>query len=264
MKPIDGFSVFDFTADGDTRPVYFRGSGPGVILMHELPGMIPECVDLGNRIAAAGFTVFMPLLLGEANQPFSIPKTLGYAAKVCLSREFSCFAKGESSPITDWLRSLCGEVKKRCGGSGVGAIGMCLTGGFVLSLMADETAIAPVACQPSLPFPISKEHQRDLGISDAQRVKIKEKIDRGGRILALRFSEDRTCPAERFVRLREEFGEGVETIEIDSSSGNPHNIPQSAHATLTVHYCDRPGHPTRQAFERILEFFRDRLRGGNP
>jgi len=97
MTSLDGFEVSEFT-DGDiTHPVYFRGAGPGVLLMHELPGMVPQCVELATFIARQGFTVFMPLLFGEPGAP---PATARLALHVCISREFRCFAHNESSPIT--------------------------------------------------------------------------------------------------------------------------------------------------------------------
>lgn len=259
MSDLEGFSQFNFTAENSTHPVYFQGEGPAVILLHELSGMIPECVELARRISRAGFTVFLPLLFGQPNQPLSIPQTLSFAVQICISKEFYCFAKRQSSPITDWLRALCREAKRRCDGKGVGVIGMCLTGGFVFSLMADDAVLAPVASQPSLPFPITTEHKQALGISDEELDQIKAKLTPGVNLLAVRFSEDGTCPAERFVRLRREFGDKVETIEIDSSPGNPHDISSMSHAVLTVHFVDRPEHPTRQAMNRILAFFQEKL-----
>ncbi|CAA9362982.1 Dienelactone hydrolase [uncultured Leptolyngbya sp.] len=138
------FSMFKFSDGSAERPVYRKGEGPAVVLMHELPGMIPECVDLARRIAAASFTVYMPLLFGQPDEPLSIPKTVGYTAQLCISQEFYCFAKHQSSPITNWLRALCRRAHQECGDRGVGVIGMCLTGSFVLSLMADNVVIAPV------------------------------------------------------------------------------------------------------------------------
>ena len=259
MKNLTDFEIFNFTANGETRPVYYQGKGPGVILLHELPGMIPECLDLGRVIAQEGFTVFLPLLFGQPNQPFTIPNTLVAVSKICLSKEFYCFAQNKSSPITNWLKALCSEVKGRCGGKGVGAIGMCLTGGFILSMMTEPSLIAPVASQPSLPFPVSKGHKAALGISPEELAIAKARTEGGISLLALRFSQDKTCPAERFATLKREFGESVETIEIDSSEGNPYDIPRNAHSVLTIHFIDRPDHPTYQARQGVLAFLKKNL-----
>jgi hypothetical protein len=78
-------------------------------------------------------------------------------------------------------------------------------------------------------------------------------------LLALRFTNDPLCRAERFERLRRELGDAVETIEIDSSPGNAHGLPQTAHSVVTRELVDREGHPTHAALERVLGFFRERL-----
>jgi dienelactone hydrolase len=100
--PIDGFTEFGFADGGIEHAVYRKGVGPGVLVMHELPGLTPQCIDLATRIESAGFTVFLPLLFGEPNSSATVANTL----RVCVSREFKCFALNESSPISVWLRPL--------------------------------------------------------------------------------------------------------------------------------------------------------------
>ena len=271
---MDDFSVFEFSfEDFPPRPVYTRGTGPAVVLMHELPGMIPECVDLARRIAEAGFTVYLPLLFGQPNQPFSIPKMLGFTAQLCISHEFYCFAKHRSSPITLWLKALCRKAKADCGGAGVGVIGMCLTGGFALALMADDSVIASVASQPSLPFGITAQQRAALGISPEDLAAAQARADQGVPLLALRFSDDNIAPPEKFQTLRTAFGDtpntieasedlcwkrgqALETIEINSAPGNPRNLPQSSHAVLSLGYEPDPDHPTNRVFQRVVEFLR--------
>ena len=80
----------------------------------------------------------------------------------------------------------------------------------------------------------------------------------------MRFSGDPMVPAERFERLRDELGEGFEAIEIDSSRGNPHGIPGTAHSVVTKDLVDEAGHPTRQALERVLAFFHEHLDTAAP
>ncbi|MEO1125727.1 MAG: dienelactone hydrolase family protein, partial [Cyanobacteria bacterium J06639_16] len=262
------FISFNFGCEGfPPRQVFKKGTGPAVVLMHELPGMIPGCVDLARRIAAAGFTVYLPLFFGEPDTPFSVLRTLGFVGQLCLSQEFYCFAKRQSSPITQWLRALCRKAHEDSGGPGVGVIGMCLTGGFVLSLMADESVIAPVASQPSLPIGITLDHKQALGLSNTELDQAKARADSGVPLLALRFSEDGTSPIERMEGLRAAFGDtpeiirddhelcwkrgkALETIEINSAQGNPFNVPKSSHAILTLGYRET-GHPAHQAFERV-------------
>ncbi|MEM7757371.1 MAG: dienelactone hydrolase family protein [Cyanobacteria bacterium P01_A01_bin.40] len=273
---MEDFSTFYFPENSSPkRLVYKKGSGAAVILMHELPGMIPECVDLARRLAE-NFTVYLPLLFGEPDRPLSIPKMAKYTAQLCISKEFYCFAKNRSSPITDWLKELCQEAKKECGGKGVGVIGMCLTGGFVLSLMADDSVIAPVASQPSLPFGISKSHKLALGVSPEELDIAKDRANNGVPVLALRFSGDKISPPEKFARLRQEFGDeteviedsaelcwkrgkALETIEINSQPGNPYNIAQNSHAVLTLGYDSDPNHPTNKVYQRVNEFLQQQM-----
>ena len=65
-------------------------------------------------------------------------------------------ARRADQSIISWLRALAHEEHARCGGPGVGAVGMCFTGGFALGMMVDDVVVAPVLSQPSLPFPVTK------------------------------------------------------------------------------------------------------------
>jgi len=254
-----GFESFTFTHAGKTRPVYTRGSGPGVVVMHEVPGITPPVAAFATRVADEGFTVYAPHLFGTPGKP----ETLGYALSsmihCCVSREFKVLAANESSPITDWLRALCRHAHASCGGPGVGAIGMCMTGNFALALMVDESVMAPVLSQPSLPSPFTRAQREGLHLSPSDLEVVKRRAAAGCGVLALRFSGDPLCRAERFDRLRRELGSGVETIEIDSSPGNPHGLSGNAHSVVTRELVDEEGHPTRAALERVLSFFKERL-----
>ncbi len=141
---LEGFETFPFSHAGGTRTVYRRGSGPGVVVMHEIPGITPEVARFAGFVADDGFTVFLPHLFGTPGKPFSNAYVLSQMARACVSREFSLLARRGSSPITDWLRALCRHAHARCGGPGVGALGMCVTGNFALALMVDESVMAPV------------------------------------------------------------------------------------------------------------------------
>jgi dienelactone hydrolase len=256
---LDGFEVFDFSHDGVTRPVYRRGQGPGVVIMHEIPGITPEVAGFARRVADEGFTAFLPRMFGTPGKPFGIPYVMGQMARACVSREFRVLARRESSPITNWLRALCRHAHGLCGGPGVGAIGMCLTGNFALSLMVDESVMAPVLSQPSLPFGVSRSHRAALHLSDDDLAVVKERAKGGCGVLGMRFTEDPMCPGERFDTLRRELGDGFEAIEIDSGRGNAYGIPRTAHSVVTKDLVDREGHPTRAALDRVLALFRERL-----
>jgi dienelactone hydrolase len=256
---LEGFVESSFTDQGVKRAVYRRGRGPAVIIMHEVPGITPQVADFARRVAAVGLTAVLPVMFGTPGKPLSTPYLLEQLAFVCIQKEFTTFALGRSSPITDWLRALCRQMHSELGGPGVGAIGMCLTGGYALALMVEPSVMAPVVSQPSCPFPITAARRAAIDVSSAELAIVKQRASEGASVLGLRFTHDRMCPRERFETLRQELGGGFEGIEIDSGPGNPHGIPQSAHSVLTVDLVDRPGHPTHEALERVLARFRGRL-----
>jgi dienelactone hydrolase len=245
-----------FTHDGVTRTVYRRGNGPGVIVMHEMPGITPPVIHFANLVVEAGFTVLMPHLFGAVGKPFSVGYELSSLGRACVAREFHVLASHEESPIADWLRALCRQTHAELGGPGVGAVGMCFTGNFALALALEPAVIAPVMSQPSLPIVLGRERRAGLHVSDRTLAEVKR---RGVPVLGLRFSGDWMCPAERFARLSVELGDRFEAIEIDSSKGNPDGISRLAHSVLAHDFVDRAGHPTRRAADRVLAFLRERL-----
>lgn len=266
-KRLDSWQQFRFEDGEFAFPVYKQlppgvDNPPAIVVMHEVPGIYPAVIDFAERLLQAGYCVYMPSLLGEPGKDFSLPYVASSIARACISREFQVLALKQASPITNALRALCRLAHTECGGVGVGAIGMCLTGNFALSLMVDESVMAPVLSQPSLPFGVSKQHKRDLHVDDEQLQCIKARVAQGPvRVLGLRFTHDFMSPPERFERLREELGEGFEGIEIDSGPGNPERIPRMAHSVVTKDLVDVDGHPTQAALQRLLDFFDKQLRG---
>jgi dienelactone hydrolase len=260
MPTLDGFTETEFTYRGDTRAVYRGGSGPGVVVVHEVPGITPLVADFGRRVIDAGFTVAMPSLLGEPGKPMSFGYILKSISSVCVSKEFSAWATNRTSPVIEWLRALARDLHAQAGGPGVGAVGMCFSGGFALAMAVDDELLAPVLSQPSMPFPVGKGRSRSLGLSDADLARVKHRVaDDNLCILGLRFSKDRAVPDARWKRYTEEFGDHFIGVDIDSSPGNPHGIKKSSHSVLTEHLVDEPGHPTRDGLDRVLAFFRERL-----
>jgi len=247
----------EFEAEGKTRTVLRRGTGPAVIVIAEMPGITPKVVEFADRVVALGCTAVLPQLFGEVGKEPGVPYVLSSITPACVSREFSTLATGRTSPVTTWLRALAAAEHERCGGPGVGAVGMCFTGGFALGMAVDDRLLAPVLSQPSLPFPIGAARRRDVGVSPEDLATVKARSDLC--VLGLRFTNDRAVPAERFAALRAELGDNFVGVEIDSSPGNPHGIPSNAHSVLTEHLVDEPGHPTRDALDRVLDLFRERL-----
>jgi dienelactone hydrolase len=258
---LDGYDSFDFTHNPWTRTVFRRGKGPAVIVIHEIPGLHPLVVRLADRIAEAGMTVYLPSLFGEPCRPFSTQYQLKSIATVlCIRREFTVWATDKSSPIVEWLRALARRAHAECGGKGVGAIGLCLTGGFALAMMTEPTVIAPVLGEPSLPVAISSTRRRAIDASPEEMACVRRRLaDENLSMIGLRFRGDPFVPDERFDMLRREFGDRFEAIELDPKDANPEG-PNPAHSVLTLHLKDDdPKGPTRQAEARVIAFFRERL-----
>jgi dienelactone hydrolase len=257
---LDGFELTNFTSStGHTHNVYRTGAGPAVIVIHEIPGITPLVAEFGRKIAARGMTAVLPNLFGTPGRPVTIPYVLSSFARTCVSKEFTLLALNKTSPIVDFLRELAKDELAKCGGPGVGAIGMCLTGGFALAMSVDPTVVAPALSQPSLPLPTNALRRRSLGLSDDDLEKVRGRVADDLCVMGLRFSGDSKSPPERFVRLRKELGDNFIGVEIDSSPSNPWDYPKNAHSVLTEHYSDVVGSPTRVALDELLTFFSSRL-----
>lgn len=242
MTLLDSWTRGDHTADGTTHPTYRKGTGPGVIVIHEIPGLTPEVIGFAEEVVAAGFTVVLPHLFGEPEAPMN-PLTLGKSmTQVCVSREFTKLATGETTPVAGWLRSLARELHDELGGPGVGALGMCFTGGFALAMMVDPAVAAPVVAQPSAPFPVTPGRSCDLNLSPADLATVKERAAAGCEVLGLRYRKD-PASGKRFETLTREIGDKFIRVE----------FPGRKHSTLTLHR-------QQEAVDRVLGFFAEKLR----
>ncbi len=261
----DGLVDFErtrFSHQGSAKTVFRKGTGPGVVIMTEVPGITPQVAAFARMVEERGFTVVVPDLIGEPGRDMSPAYMARSITRACISREFAVLSTRRRSPVTEWLRALAGELHAELGGPGIGAIGMCLTGNFALALMLDPWLLAPVLSQPSLPVGWSRDHRRALHLNPGELEVVRRRArDEGVGVLGLRFTWDPLCPKLRFDTLRDELGDGFEAIEIDSSPGNPHGISPLAHSVLTLDLVDRDGHPTRSAKDRVLAFLDERLRG---
>ena len=255
---VPGFDVTTFTHAGRTHEVYRAGAGSAVIVVHEMPGLHPGVTKFGQRLVEAGYRVYLPSLFGRPGAPFGGSEMRRTLRQVCVSREFILLAD-RTPPVVSWLRALAAQAHAECGGPGVGAVGMCFTGGFALAMAVEPAVLAPVLSQPGLPAPLTARKRAALGLDPADLASVKARTRDGLCVLGLRFSQDKGSPAERFATLRAELGENFEAIEIDSSPGNPYGIPQRAHSVLTEDLVDTEGHPTRAALDRVMAFFAERL-----
>jgi dienelactone hydrolase len=258
---LTGWSVTPFTGGGYTHDVYRKGEGPGVVLIPELPGIHPGVLGLGNHLVDNGFTVAIPSLFGEPGRSKDAGYIISTIARACVAREFAAFATNKQRPVSVFLRALARDLNKATPGKGVGVIGQCFTGGFALAAAVDESVLAPVLSQPSVPFPVTPRQRRDPGVSDLELNAFKDRAASEGLCaMGLRFSEDKAVPGERFTALKERLGDAFEVIEIDSRPGNEHGFGRMAHSVLTDEVREIDGQPAYEARKRVVEFLNERLR----
>jgi dienelactone hydrolase len=228
-----------------------------VIVIHEIPGLHPLVIRFADRIVAAGMTAFLPVLFGEAGRPVASGYVLrSMLSAICIHREFNVWFAGKSSPIVEWLRALARKAHAECGGRGVGAIGMCFTGGFALAMMTESSVVAPVLSQPSLPAAaMSKKSAAGIDAAPEEVACARQRFKNENlSMIGLRFKSDRAVPDARFETYRREFGDKFEAIELEDVDATPADRPP--HSVLTIHM--REDGPTKAAEQRVIAFFKER------
>jgi len=242
MSALEGWQRGRHTADGTTHDTYRRGTGPGVVVIHEIPGLTPDVVAFADEVVARGFTVVMPHLFGTPGRgpgPGHVAQAL---RQVCVNGEFVKLATRTTAPVTGWLRSLARELHDELGGPGVGALGMCFTGGYALAMMLDDAVVAPVLAQPSTPFPVGRRRSADVGLSEEDLAIVRRRAAAGCPVLGLRYADD-PAVGRRFDTLRTELGERFVAVE----------FPGRRHSTLTMHR-------QQEGVDAVLDFLDERLR----
>jgi dienelactone hydrolase len=265
--PLEDFDPRQIALDGTTKVVHVAGAGPAVIVMTEMPGISPQVARFARWVRDAGFTVYMPSLFGRDGAVPEVEQGTAIFQRACVSAEFRAFAnkKGAnaSSPVTRWLRSLARLAHAQCGGPGVGAIGMCFTGNFALTMMLEPAMLAPVLCQPSLPL----DDPAGLEIAPDELAAVRQRLQRDDlTVMAYRFAGDRFCTAQRFAAYAEGLGERFVARVLPDSAANRdalapffEHVVASPHSVVTAHLIDAAGEPTIAARDEILSFFAHRL-----
>jgi dienelactone hydrolase len=243
-----GFTPMCFTDAANARhQIYVTGaSGPPVLLLHEISGLTPETLATARQLAAARYTVIVPLFFGQPGERLG----LGSAGRICGDEQFACKRGERTSPHVSWLRELATCARQEWSdGKGVGVIGMCLTGAFPIAMLRAPEVVAPVLCQPTLPFnrrnPLQFfgwfTDQWALGLDpdDLEHAKTSTSMP----ILGIRYSNDRFCKKKRFERLFKEFPERFYRLD----------FPGKHHSTLVGDFCV-------DAFTEVLAFFNQHLR----
>lgn len=267
--PLSDFTREPFSHGGITHTVLRSGTGPAVIVMAEIPGITPKVAEFARRIRDLGLTAVLPDLFGIAGrdpnpQAHGWPAAAGYMARtvlqICIRREFVVLATGRSSPVTAWLRALGAHEHERCGGPGIGAVGMCFTGGFALAMAVDDRLVVPVLSQPSMPVPLTRRQRCGVDIGAADLATVQQRCADGLTVLGLRFTSDRFVPDERFAYLRRQLGDSFIAVELADQDANP-EATMAPHSVLTEHLIDELGQPTRAALDTVLTHMRERLLG---
>jgi dienelactone hydrolase len=260
--PLDDFDPRTITLDGVAKVVHVTGSGPAVIVMTEMPGISPHVARFSRWVRDAGFTVYMPSLFGRDGAVPNVEEGVAVFQRACVSAEFRALAANKSSPVTQWLRSLARLAHEQCGGPGVGAIGMCFTGNFALTMMLEPAMLAPVLAEPTLPL----DDPAGLEIAPEELAAVRQRLEREDlTVLAYRFQGDRFCRAERFAAYSEALGDRFLGRVLPDSAANPDTAPffkdvvASPHSVVTAHLIDEAGQPTIAARDEILSFFARRL-----
>jgi dienelactone hydrolase len=260
--PLEDFDRRVVVLEEGSKVVHVAGSGPAVIVMTEMPGISPHVARFSRWVRDAGFTVYMPSLFGRDGAVPGAEEGAETFRHACMSAEFRALGANSSSPVTAWLRSLARLAHGECAGPGVGAIGMCFTGNFALTMMLEQAVLAPVLSQPSLPL----DDPAGLEIDPGELASVAERLDREDlTVMAYRFAGDRFCTAQRFAAYADALGARFEGRVLEDSAANPfpppffEHVVASPHSVVTAHLIDEQGQPTLAARDEILAFFAERL-----
>ncbi|WP_375201629.1 dienelactone hydrolase family protein [Hyphococcus sp.] len=261
--PLDDFDRRAITLEDVEKQVLVSGTGPAVIVMTEMPGISPHVARFARWVREAGFTVYMPSLFGRDGVVPSADEGAAVFRRACVSAEFHAFAGNGSSPVTQWLRALARLAHQECGGPGVGAVGMCFTGNFALSMMLEPAMLAPVLAQPSLPMddPAAVESPPE------ELAAVRARLDKDDlTVMGFRFEGDKFCQAARFAAYEKALGKRFIGRVLPDSAAKEDGLPPffeshvtTPHSVVTVHLRDEAGSPTLAARDEILEFFKTRL-----
>ena len=260
---LEDFAKREITLNEVSKRVYVAGTGPAVIVMTEMPGISPHVARFSRWVRDAGFTVYMPSLFGRDGAVPGAEEGVAVFKRACVSAEFRALAGNQSSPVTRWLRALARLAHQQCGGPGVGAIGMCFTGNFALTMMLEPSVLAPVLSQPTLPL----DNPAGLEIAPDELVAVRQRLDRDDlTVMAYRFEGDRYCKAERFAAYSAALGERFIARVLPESAARRDSLAPffeqvvaSPHSVVTAHLIDEAGQPTLAARDEILAFFARRL-----
>jgi len=259
--PLPGYDHDPFRDGEIEHDVRRSGSGPAVLVIHELPGIDEATRMVAERIREEGFTVVLPdLLPPRSGEPTGLDLALNLG-RICVSNEFWAFALRYDRPVTLWLQALAVREHARSGGPGIGIVGMCLSGGFALAAATRAPISVAIAAEPSLPFRWRLGAARYLGMSTAEVRTLRDRAARGEVcVRAFRYEGDPVSPPERLARIRELLG--GETV-VEPIPGRDHPVLDRA-VGLTRHGPGEPDSRAVPALTETLRVLRETLLAGAP
>ncbi len=241
-----------YTCDGSPiNPAAPRGqfntNRTPILLLHELPGMTPECLILATNLAADGFTVHVPLMFGKPDQN----QTFWNSVRLLFNPKWNLYHKHRTSAIAGDLRKLTQEISQQHQQKPMAVIGMCLTGSLPLALLSEPNVMLVVLSQPATPlWRFTFDQRAALALSPcdlrfAEKRVAKENI----KVIGLRFAADRICQAQRFENLQYCFG----TNFLDWTIPLRDCPPDQPHSVLCENYDNTEGSATRSRLETLKQ-----------
>lgn len=245
-----------------------KTGGPPILLMHELPGLSIETIELALKLADSPerYRVYLPLFFGRLGETSSLKHMAGLAAKAAGPRWDVC-SSNSMGTVADEMHELCGCLAEMGGHTGrkIAVIGSCLTGNLAVSLLSHPSVSCSAACQPAIPFvPCSHRRKKSLAMP-AERLAAVAKAAQAGsgkRLIGFRFLGDSKSPVEKFEALHASLGSHFEPWMLAPDSSElpawARHVPASrdnGHSTLTA--AKQEDQPARnQAIGLLLDFLR--------
>lgn len=244
-------------------PLYVTGdSGPPVLLLHDVLGPRPQCLETGRRISKMGnhYKVYVPVFfgrLGEASSRTGVDARRG---------GWSVLGGGGTDPeVFSDVKNLCALLRVRHGGRQVVVIGNCLTGGLAIALLASPDVSGVITSQPSRPF--FSGGGLDVSPLTLAAARTRAAQLRQPAILAFRYHRDLVCRQPRLKRIAREFGSAFDGIELCepgelSSGGRTISTSDSRQHTVLIPEENPDLLPKNQAsHEAVLKMVSRFLRG---
>jgi len=241
-------------------------NGPPVLVLHEMPALSPDVLELALRLSRQNYSVYVPLLWGKPDHNTDSQLLfLRYAVELRSSPRWRAAEADVDRPILDELASLCRLIADAHPKHRIGVIGNCITGVFPFALAARVPKVAaPIGSQPTLPITLSGADAAKTGLSAKETALLSSRIqtDPSFQMLGFRFAGDRNCRKERFDTFESHFGSSFlnGTIPLELYHGRD-GMPEHPHAVLTECHSDDPSFATAQGWQNCLDFLSAKLSG---